>query len=1214
MPTNLSLLLVGGNDELLEQVTGILHGSSYEPDIARARDLSGLQDSIAGLSSSLDLILCEYNSNVDHVHAVLDAIHDVGLDLPLIVLSEEDDTEAAVRDIRTGATDWIVTHHLNRLLIPAVDRALHDMREGLRSREVGAQAADTQRHYRDLAEAMPQVVFELDRTGHFTFVNRCGLEMFCYTPEDVERGLHVTSLMVEDQRARAADRLQRVMAGEELDHGAEYTVVTRDGTRFPALVYSTPLVQSGRIVGTRGILIDLRGVRETERQLQASEERYRGLVEAMGDGLVTIDRTGTITFTNQALADMLEVTVKEIIGQDLRELFDQKNALVVAQQLERRFRDGVPASYELETRSASGRQLNLLVTATPLHGENGEIVGSLGVITDITNQRHAHEHLLRIKAALDNTSDAICITDANRTPVYVNPGFTKMFGYALEELCEIGGPIANFAREEECHRVLEHLENSGSFAGEFEGRHRSDHTFPVMGLIDAIRDERDELAGFVALFTDISWRRRREERRRLATARLALLNDLNQMLNAGESIDDIIAAGADGLRDVLDAHHVHLFTRHTGSDEDELVMRYSNMPPDAMARVFGPDVRGDDLIMPLRPDSHAWEVYQTGEMHEMRAPEVDRLVDEIKHWASSEPLAGRLDVARGLGMRYLCFMPLMHAETAIGHITILRNKDEPLNEMEKDLLHAFADQMAVVLDKARSELEINRLNHFLRAIIDNAAVWFSVVDEDEQLIIWNRAAAEISGYSRENIESSVHLMRLLYPNEQMLREAYAHVTTAFHSENPSEFETTITRADGTQRRMAWHLQRFAITNRGVGLIVVGRDITESCELQEQLQRVQRMNAVGKLAGGIAHDFNNVLTAIIGHADLLAAHAEEGSLASWHAGQISRNAERASRLTRQLLAFSRRQPSRPQVVNLNRLIRDMREMFRRVIPENIDLQLDLSSDLGCTVIDPSQIEQIVMNLALNARDAMSEGGVLRITTRNAELAADGLTELFDAAVGDYVVLQVEDTGIGMDEEIEAHIFEPFYTTREATGGTGLGLSTVYGLVRQNKGAVTVYSEPGEGTLFRVYLPRDDRDRTTDEQSEGVEPAAVRGDETLLVVEDADNLRDLIATILHSFGYTVHTASQGNEALEIERSHRDEIDLVITDVVMPEMSGTELADRLIRVAPKLRVLFISGYPNERAINAGHHDRRFGFLQKPFSATELGQKVRQMLDSAG
>jgi CheY-like chemotaxis protein len=253
----------------------------------------------------------------------------------------------------------------------------------------------------------------------------------------------------------------------------------------------------------------------------------------------------------------------------------------------------------------------------------------------------------------------------------------------------------------------------------------------------------------------------------------------------------------------------------------------------------------------------------------------------------------------------------------------------------------------------------------------------------------------------------------------------------------------------------------------------------------------------------------------------------------------------------------------------------------------------------------------MNLVLNARDAMPDGGDLQITTTNTTLTREAISELFDAGPGSYVTLQVYDTGIGMDEETEAHIFEPFFTTKQNSGGTGLGLSTVYGLVRQSNGAINVYSEVGKGTLFRIYLPRVDEAEDQSRAPEDHEQTALEGDETLLVVEDADNLRDLIGTILTSFGYTVLTAAHGAEALALEEEHRGEIDLVISDVVMPEMSGTELADRLLEISPDLKVLFISGYPTDRAISAEHTDGRYSFLQKPFSAVELGRKIRDILD---
>ncbi|MBD3292425.1 MAG: PAS domain S-box protein [Armatimonadia bacterium] len=1212
MPTDITVLAVGVTPQVRGQIADVLRNGPFDAGIDHVADSAAMRQMLTASTGPIlfDLVVCNHDLSSDCIGRITRLLAASGIDAPLIVLSDSDDAEAAVEAMRAGADDWIITHHLPQRLIPSIEHALRDRRSRREAADVAAALEDSRRQYHELAEALPQVVFEIDTTGRFTFVNERGLEMFGYTHEDLERNPHVSTILVEEDRPLSTERIKRMLSGESLEEGAEFTIVRSDGTTVPGLVHSAPIRRQDEIVGVRGIFVDMREIKATQEQLRASEERHRRLVESMGDGLVTITPDGTITFANHALAEMFDSSVDRIVGRDVRELLEPGSSGVVRQQLQRRFSAGASGSYEIEAQTLSGRPMVLLVTGTPLRDENGRIVASLGVVKDITHQRQAQESLLRIKTAVDNASDAIGMADSNRVPVYLNPAFVEMFGCTVEELREAGGPRANFVDEDEYHRVFGDVEERGSFVGEFEGRHSSGRTFPVMGRVDSVHDARGQLTGYVAVFSDITARRQREERQRLTTARLSLVNRLNQMLNAGESVDDIIAAGADGLRDILSAHHVHIFMRRPGEEFDELHLRYSNMPNDAEKCIFGGTLDGVRIVMPLHPEMRSSKMYRSGEPVEVREEQISSTIAEIQSWADPAPIIDGPEIARKLGVKYLCLAPLMRRGEALGHVTVSRCEDRPLSDLERSLLKGFTQQMAVILDKARSEQEIARLNHFLEGIIDNAAVWFMVVDEDDELIIWNRAAEEITGYSRDEIESAAHLMRLMYPDDEDRRRGYQYVMAARAGEDMGAFETTITRADGGKCRIAWQLRRFITADGGTGLIVLARDVTESRELQEQLRRVQRMDAVGTLAGGIAHDFNNVLTAIVGHADLLSVEADEGSRERWHATEISRNAARASRLTRQLLAFSRKQPSRPQVVDLNRLVRDMEEMFRRVIPENIDLQLDLTTDLGYTEIDPSQVEQIVMNLVLNARDAMPDGGELRITTTNATLEREQVSKLFDAGPGSYVTLQVYDTGVGMDEETEAHIFEPFFTTKQEDGGTGLGLSTVYGLVRQNEGAITVYSEVNRGSLFRIYLPRAD----SVAEVEGAEEESydqLEGTEQLLVVEDADSLRDLIGTMLTSFGYDVLLAAGGAEAIKIERQHRDEIALVISDVVMPEMSGTELADRLLEASPGLRVLFISGYPSDRAVTAQQTDDRFSFMQKPFSAIDLGRKVREILD---
>lgn len=1064
---------------------------------------------------------------------------------------------------------------------------------------------------------LPQVVFEIDRRGVFTYCNQYGLDLFGYTKEDLNAGIHVSTVIEEADRGRAVERVMSILQGDTPSSGAEYTVVRSDGSHLPVIIYSIPVIEEGVIVGMRGIVVDLSHIKGTQERLAASEERYRQLVETMGDGLISVGPDGGVLFVNQAMATMLGYEPEQLQGRDIHEFCISEDHHTLDAHLESRFSRGERSSYEI-TLLGRERTVPVLVTASPMRDSDDRIFASLAVVTDISRQRAANRQLLHIKTALDNASEAISIFDADLVPVYINPAFEELSGLSLEEFIEAGGPSACLAGEEDFEPVQRAVAEDGFFIGEFEGRHSSGRQFPVMGRIDAVHDPDGELTGFVAAITDITERREREERLRITNARLSLINRLHQRLTDGASVDQIIAAGADSIRDVLGGHHAHVSIRRPreaqSEADEELVIRYSNMPAELEVRAFGGPLGKGDAVLPLHPGSALAQVYATGEMLEVREDELDAVAEQLRRWALPEATTGDRPITEALGVRYLCLMPLMDDNDTIGHITLSRDEDCPLSEPEKDFFGAVAQQMAMILNKARGEAQLARLNNYLQAIIDNVQVWFMVADGKNEIVFWNRAAERISGYSREQIQSGEHLMSLLYPDDDVRREAYQIINAALAGETSEPLETTITSADGAEVRMTWHLQRVMIDGGVEGIVVLGHDVTRSHELHEQLQRVQRMDAVGTLAGGIAHDFNNVLTAIIGHADLLAMEADPESTIPWHAEQINKNAHRAARLTRQLLAFSRRQPAKPQLTSLSRLIDDMTEMLRRITPENIDLRLDLDPELGYTQIDPSQVEQVVMNLLINAREAMPDGGVLCVSTCNETLAEDELSELFDARPGDYVVIEVTDTGVGMAPEVETHIFEPFFTTRGGNGGTGLGLSTVYGIVRQNNGEITVHTEPGEGSVFRVYLPRADSVHKTERGDDSEDRQALHGSETILLVEDADSLRELIRTILDSFGYRVLAASRGDEGLELARAHDGEIGLLVSDVVMPEMSGTDLADQLLEIMPAVQVLLISGYPSQRAITVGHTDERIHFLQKPFSAMELARMIRSILNGKG
>jgi two-component system, cell cycle sensor histidine kinase and response regulator CckA len=509
-----------------------------------------------------------------------------------------------------------------------------------------------------------------------------------------------------------------------------------------------------------------------------------------------------------------------------------------------------------------------------------------------------------------------------------------------------------------------------------------------------------------------------------------------------------------------------------------------------------------------------------------------------------------------------------------------------------------------VTERKQAEAELKRL----MTAIEQTPESIVMTDTQGRILYVNPVFERVTGYSRaEAIGQNTRLLKSDRHDKAFYQELWATISAGevWHGRfiNKKKNGTLFTE-DAVIAPV--RDEKGTVTH----YIAIKRDVTHELELEDQYRQTQKIDSIGRLAGGVAHDFNNILAVICGHTDLALTQVSPDAPLRSNLESIQESAERAANLTRQLLAFARRQVIEPRLVNLNELIVNLNKMLRRLIGEDIKLVTQTAPDLGQIKADPGQIEQVLLNLVVNARDAMPDGGTLTIRTNNATLD-EGYARRHLVTPGDYVLVSVSDTGAGMTDEVKRHIFEPFFTTKEQGKGTGLGLATCFGIIQQSNGHIHCDSQVGKGTQFEIYLPRvrGTEDAIADREAPIRLP---QGSETILLAEDEPSLRRLMARVLRMQGYTVLEAADGNEALALAQANGGKIQLLLTDVIMPGLSGKMLAEWLTQVSPSVRVLFISGYINNAAVRGAMSKPGTFFLQKPFNPLDLAKKVREALEA--
>jgi PAS domain S-box-containing protein len=558
-------------------------------------------------------------------------------------------------------------------------------------------------------------------------------------------------------------------------------------------------------------------------------------------------------------------------------------------------------------------------------------------------------------------------------------------------------------------------------------------------------------------------------------------------------------------------------------------------------------------------------------------------------------------------------LPLMADGRAFGVLAIYSAESNAFDTEELSLLGDLARHVSAGVALLRTRADRQRMEEErarLSSAVEQAAEAIVVTDTLGSIVYVNPAFERVSGYPRgEVMGQTPRVLKSGKHDQSFYRNLWRTLTRG----DVWTGRLINRKKDGTLYEAEAVISPVRDGSGEIAnYVAVERDITREKQLEEQVRLSQRLESVGRLAGGVAHDFNNLLTIIIGYCDLILQTMRVEEPHRGHIAEVKKAADRAAALTRQLLAFSRRQVMTPQVVDLNSVVANIQSMVKRLIGEDIQLVTFPAADLGRVLVDPGQVEQVIMNLVVNSRDAMPQGGKITIETGNVHLDESYAGGHFPVKSGPYAMLAVSDTGCGMDAATKAHIFEPFFTTKEQGKGTGLGLAMVYGIVKQSDGYIWVYSEVGRGTTFKIYFPLVDA-LTAPAQIGKTAAERPRGSETILIVEDEAAVRALVSGVLRSSGYAIITANSGAEALEICGQQPGKIDLLLTDVVMPEMSGPQLAERLAKSYSKMKVLFVSGYSDDAIVHHGVLDSQSAFLQKPFTPEALARKVREVLDSS-
>jgi two-component system, cell cycle sensor histidine kinase and response regulator CckA len=1012
----------------------------------------------------------------------------------------------------------------------------------------------------------------------FLEVNSAAVRSYGYSREEFLR-MRVTDVRPPEDIPRLLKSIEAQAAS--VSSQGEWRHRRRNGEVFPVEVITQRIQFAGRDA-VLGVAVDITERRNAQEKIARHGAYVQALSENNPLAIVALDLERRVQMCNPAFEKLFGYSSAELHGKILDTLIAPSGRQDEMLGLMGRTFDGEVVRASTKRRRRDGSLVDVRIIGVPLV-ISGKLAGVFGMYEDITEERRAEEARRRAEKKYERIFENAVEGFFESTPqgrfVTVNPAMARIAGYEtpaemIQSVTDIGKQL--YVETDGRQDVLGRLERDGILDG-YECRmvKKDSNKIWVSLNVRALRDASGKVISHDGTAEDITNRKRTELERQVST-------EIISAVSMTDNLDDLLRRIHSALTEVLDADNcfVALHEPATGLFHFPFYVDKFDPPP------------------PQTPHNldHTCTAYvfRSGRATSISPEDFRQLAKVGEVQLVGTPSASWLGV------------PLRTPSRTIGVLVVQNyHRENAYDEHDLQFLSSVGDQIALAIERKRAEERVRESEARLRVLVEQLPA-----------VLWS-----VDRNLRFTSALGLGLAQLgLKPDEIVGMSLSEYFATNDPSFAPILAHRRAIAGDRVAFALEWKENSYAChveplrdsEGRVQGAICMSLDITDRKKLEEQFRQAQKMEAVGRLAGGIAHDFNNLLMVIQGYADLLAERLPAGESLHRNAEQIQAAAQRAAGLTHQLLAFSRKQILAPKVLNVNSVVSEMEKMLRRVIGEDIELQTSSTPDLWLVKADRGQIEQVIMNLAVNARDAMPNGGRLTIETANVEFDSSTARPATAIAPGKYVMLAVTDNGIGMDEKTQAHIFEPFFTTKEKGKGTGLGLATVYGVVKQSGGYVWVYSEPGHGTAFKIYLPQ-----IADEVS-ATGPDRVpnsrnlpKGSEVVLLVEDEAGVRELAREYLQMSNYTVLVAENGHTALELAATHAGSIHLLMTDVVMPGIGGRELADRITKLRPEIKVLYMSGYTEQAVNQQGILGNDAVLLQKPFTIATLASKLREILE---